>query len=110
MSKPTQMRIASIALAALLWSMGPTTVLRAEETIEKAGVAVGLTAGNMLFVPLKAIALSMGAISGALSYVLMGGNDEVTRQVWRDTLQGPYVITPELAKKAIGERPELNLE
>jgi hypothetical protein len=40
----------------------------------------------------------------------MGGDDEVTRQVWRDTLQGPYVITPELARKAIGERPELEIK
>jgi hypothetical protein len=39
--------------------------------------------------------------------VLSGGNEELTKQIWSDTLVGPYVITPELAKKAIGERPEL---
>jgi hypothetical protein len=81
--------------------------LRAEETIEKAGVAVGVTAGNLWFVPIKAIAVTVGALSGALSYVVTGGDTEVTRQVWQDTLQGPYVITPELARKAIGQRPEL---
>jgi hypothetical protein len=84
--------------------------LRAEEPIEKAGVTIGSTVGNLLFVPLKAISVSMGALTGALSLVLMGGDDEVTRQVWRDTLQGPYVITPELARKAIGERPELEFK
>jgi uncharacterized membrane protein len=107
MSKRTQMRIAIVASAVLLSSIAP---LRAEESVEKAGVAVGLTVGNVLFVPLKAMSAAMGAISGALSFVLMGGDDEVTKQVWRDTLPGPYVITPELAKKAIGERPELDLE
>lgn len=81
--------------------------LRAEETIEKAGVAVGVTAGNLWFMPIKAIAVTVGALSGALSYVVTGGDTEVTRQVWQDTLQGPYVITPELARKAIGQRPEL---
>jgi len=110
MSKPTQSRIAIIAIAVLLSSIAPITPLRAEESVEKAGVAVGLTVGNVLFVPLKAVSAAMGAISGALSFVLMGGDDEVTKQVWRDTLPGPYVITPELAKKAIGERPELDLE
>jgi hypothetical protein len=104
------MRSATLAIAALLWSMAPTTPLRAEEAIEKAGVAAGVTVGNVLFVPLKAMSAAMGAISGALSFVLTGGDDEVTKQVWRDTLQGPYVVTPELAKKAIGERPELNLK
>jgi hypothetical protein len=53
---------------------------------------------------------AMGAITGALSFVLTGGDDEVTKQVWRDTLAGPYVITPEMAKKAIGERPELKID
>jgi hypothetical protein len=99
-----------ILFAALLWSMISTKPLRAEDGIEKAGVALGSTAGNLLFVPFKAIAVAMGALTSALSLVVTGGNDEVSRQVWRDTLQGPYVITPELARKAIGERPELDLE
>jgi hypothetical protein len=50
----------------------------------------------------------MGMLFGALSYVLTGGNAELTQQIWRDTTQPPYMVTPEVAKKAIGERPELN--
>jgi hypothetical protein len=81
--------------------------LRAEDAIEKAGVAVGMTAGNMWFLPIKAITVGLGALSGALSYVVTGGNAELTQQIWRDTSQGPYLITPEVAHKAIGQRPEL---
>jgi len=110
MTQRIQVHIATIAVSWFLWSIFPAAPLRAEDTIEKAGVVTGVTVGNMWFIPLKAISVSMGAISGALSFVLTGGDDEVTRQVWRDTLQGPYVITPELAKKAIGERPELNIK
>jgi hypothetical protein len=99
-----------MAAAWCLWSSAAAGPLWAEDNIEKAGVITGVTAGNMWFVPLKVMAVSMGALSGALSFVLTGGDDEVTRQVWRDTLQGPYFITPELAKKAIGVRPELNIE
>jgi len=80
----------------------------AEDTIEKAGVAVGVTAGNMWFLPLKAITMSVGAISGALSYIVTGGNAELTQQIWSDTQQRPYVITPELARTAIGRRPEID--
>jgi hypothetical protein len=79
----------------------------AEDAIEKAGVGVGVTAGNLLFLPIKAITVSMGALSGALSFVVTGGNVDLTKQIWWDTTEGPYVITPDVARIAIGERPEL---
>jgi len=82
--------------------------LRAEDAIEKAAVAVGVTAGNAVFLPAKAISTSMGLFFGALSFVLTGGNAELTQQIWRDTTEGPYLITPELARQAIGRRPDLS--
>jgi len=84
------------------------SLLRAEDTIEKAGVAVGVTAGNVVFLPAKAISTSMGLFFGALSFVLTGGNAELTQQIWRDTTEGPYLITPAVARKAIGKRPDLS--
>jgi hypothetical protein len=95
--------------AALVWtliSLFPA-LLRAEDAIEKAGVAVGVTAGNLWFLPIKAITVTIGHLSGALSYVVTGGNTELTQQIWQDTTEGPYLITPELARKSIGRRPEL---
>lgn len=77
------------------------------DVIENAGVGVGLTAGNMLFLPIKAISVSVGVLSGALSFVVTGGNADLTKQIWRDTTEGPYVITPEVARMAVGQRPEL---
>jgi hypothetical protein len=82
--------------------------VRAEDAIEKAGVAIGVTAGNMIFLPAKAISTSMGLFFGALSFVLTGGDTEVTHQMWRDSTADPYLITPSLARKAIGRRPELS--
>jgi len=87
-------------------SLSPS-ILKAEEAIEIAAVDVGVTAGNLVFLPAKAISVLTGAISGALSFVLTGGNADLTRQIWRDTTEGPYLITPQLARKAIGDRPEL---
>jgi hypothetical protein len=80
---------------------------RAEDAIEAAGMGVGQTAGNVVFIPAKIASVSIGWLSGALSYVLTGGNTELTKQIWRDTSQGPYLITPEVARKAVGRRPEL---
>jgi|SRR6185295_13164814 len=101
----TQMLAGLLTLSLVI---GLPQMLRAEDNIEKAGVAVGVTAGNMWFLPIKyLIAMPVGAFFGAVSYVVTGGNSELTQQIWRDTLQGPYLITPELARTSIGQRPEL---
>ena len=84
-----------------------TSGLRAENNIEKAGVVMGITVGNMVVIPAKAISTSIGLFFGALSFVLTGGDTEVTHQMWRYSTADPYLITPDLARKAIGERPEL---
>ncbi len=101
-----QKQLFATAVALALVSLAPQT-LRAEDNIEKAGVAVAVSAGNMWFLPLKAIAISVGAISSALSYIVTGGNTELTQQIWRDTQQGPYIIDPALARTGIGQRPEI---
>ncbi len=79
---------------------------RAEDAIETAGIAAGVTGGNMWFLPIKAISVSVGVLGGALSFLLTG-NADLSKQIWEDTTQGPYVITPEVAKQAVGDRPEL---
>jgi hypothetical protein len=96
-----------LLVAALFIASISPSIVNAEEAIEIAAVDVGVTAGNLVFLPAKAISVLMGGVSGALSFVLTGGNADLTRQIWRDTTEGPYFITPELARKAIGHRPEL---
>jgi hypothetical protein len=102
----TRTPFAIAATLALLLSGSPAPS-HAEDAIEAAGVAVGVGPGNLLFLPIKAISVVTGALTGALSYVVTGGNLELTRQIWEDTALGPYLITPQLAREAIGERPEL---
>jgi len=92
-----------------LTSIAPAR-LQAEDVIEKAGVATGVTVGNTIAVPLKAVTMAIGALSGALSFIVTGGNTELTQQIWRDTQEGPYVVTPELARMSVGQRPELELK
>lgn len=103
------MKKITAALAGLTVGIGllaPLSV-RAADPIETAGVVVGVTAGNAVAVPAKIISIGTGLIAGALSFVLTGGNLELTQQIWRDVTEGPYVITPAVARRAIGERPEL---
>src|SRR5262247_1070091 len=99
---------ALLALAMVLIGTLPSFLRAEETTIEKAGVALGVSAGNVIFLPAKAISTSMGVFFGALSFVLTGGDTEIMRQAWRDSTEGPYLITPEVARNAIGRRPNLS--
>ena len=98
-----------LAAALAIFSMASLapSYLRAEDIIEKTGIAVELTAGNLIFLPLKIFSMAVGAAAGSLSYIASGGNADLTKQIWRDTSEGPYIITPELARKSVGERPLL---
>jgi hypothetical protein len=98
---------ANLALATTLIALWPAP-LPAEDTIEKAGVAVGVSVGNIVFLPAKAISTSMGLFFGAVSFVLTGGDTEVAHQMWRNSTAEPYLITPELARQGIGKRPALS--
>jgi hypothetical protein len=100
-------RIANAVAAALIVACFTPGALRAEDNIEKAGVGAGVSAGNLWFLPIKAISMTVGALAGALSYVVTGGNTDLTQQIWRDTSEGPYAVTPDLARQSIGRRPEL---
>jgi hypothetical protein len=106
MLKSRRVKLVAVALAFALSYVFPT-FLRADDLIEKEGVAVGVSAGNFVFLPAKYASVTVGLLAGAMSFVLTGGNADLTRQIWQDTTQGPYLITPELAKKGIGERPLL---
>ena len=104
-----KIKLASAVVLMTLTSVAPAH-LRAEDVIEKAGVATGVTVGNSIAVPLKAVTMVIGALSGVLSFIVTGGNTELTQQIWQDTFQGPYVVTPELARMSVGQRPELDLK
>ena len=99
---------ALLTLALVLVGTTPSLLHAEDTTIEKAGVAVGVSVGNVIFLPAKAISTSMGVFFGALSFVLTGGDTEIMHQAWRDTTEGPYLITPEVARNAIGRRPNLS--
>ncbi len=110
MNIPMNRKIKVVA-AVLLWTLTSVglTDARAEDIIEEAGVVIGVTVGNTIVVPLKAASMAIGAVSGVLSFIVTGGNAELTEQIWRDTFQAPYAVTPELARISVGRRPEREL-
>ena len=106
MLKSRRVKLVAVALALAL-SHVCSSWARADDLIEKEGVAVGVSVGNFVFLPAKYASVTVGLLAGAMSFILTGGNADLTKQIWQDTTQGPYLITPELAKKSIGQRPLL---
>ncbi|MFQ5851185.1 MAG: hypothetical protein ACE5JU_11440 [Candidatus Binatia bacterium] len=104
MSKSTRIK-SLLATLLLLAYLSPLTVY-AGDFIEESGVALGVVVGNLIYVPLKATTMTLALPQGLLSWLLSAGNDQLTEQIWLDNLEGPYLITPALARVAIGKRPE----
>ena len=97
-----------ILFAALLLCvlLSPSTLF-ADDFIEGAGVGVGVVAGNLIYVPMKITTMVFALPQGFFSWFLSGGNNQLAEQFLDEVMEGPYFITPELARFAIGERPEL---
>ncbi len=93
--------------ALLLCSLLTPPTLFADGFIEEAGVGIGVVAGNLIYVPMKITTMILALPQGFFSWFLSVGNDQLAEQFLDEAMEGPYFITPELARFAIGERPEL---
>lgn len=60
------------------------------------GIGAGTVASNVLYVPAKLVYGILGGIAGGAGYALTGGNKQVADTIWRSSLGGDYVITPDM--------------
>jgi hypothetical protein len=68
----------------------------AQLTWKSVGGGVGAAAGNVLYVPAKLVYGTLGVFAGGADYALTGGNQQVANTIWRSSLGGDYVITPDM--------------
>ena len=66
------------------------------------GIGAGTVATNIFYVPAKLAYGVLGGIGGAAGYALTGGNKQVADSIWRSSLGGDYVLTPDMMT---GQRP-----
>lgn len=95
-------RFAAVLLLILALALPPAV---AADALEESATPIGVTVGNSIFLPAKAASLVVG--TSAAIVALLSGNPEVFRQSLRNTFEGPYLVTPDVARRAVGERPEL---
>ena len=103
-------KLRSLLVVFFLIAILSPTYLHAEEAIEKAGVALGVTVGNMIFVPLKVVLVGFAAPVAVISWLGSLGDTQQVKEIWKNTTEGPYFISPDQARKAIGQRPDLTAE
>jgi len=60
------------------------------------GIGAGTIAGNVLYIPAKLVYGILGGIGGGAGYALTGGNTQVANTIWRSSLGGDYVLTPDM--------------
>ena len=63
---------------------------------EGVGSGVGAVVCNLAYVPAKLVYGILGGIAGGAGYALTGGNKQVADSIWRSSLGGDYVLTPDM--------------
>src|SRR3984893_5406725 len=60
------------------------------------GVGAGTLFGNVLYIPAKLVYGILGGVAGGAGWALTGGNTQVANTIWRSSLGGDYVLTPNM--------------
>jgi hypothetical protein len=66
------------------------------------GVGAGTVLANVGYIPAKLVYGILGGIGGGAGYLLTGGNEQVSNTIWRSSLGGDYVLTPDMMT---GQKP-----
>jgi hypothetical protein len=61
-----------------------------------AGYGVGALLCNVVYIPAKLVYALLGGIVGGGTYLLTAGNVQTANTVWRSSLGGDYVVTPQM--------------
>jgi hypothetical protein len=61
-----------------------------------AGYGAGALVVNLVYIPLKMVYAILGGIVGGGTYLITAGNQQAANTVWRSSLGGDYVVTPQM--------------
>src|SRR5258708_26289063 len=61
-----------------------------------AGYGAGALVVNLVYIPLKMVYAILGGIVGGGTYLVTAGNQQAANTVWRSSLGGDYVVTPQM--------------
>jgi len=61
-----------------------------------AGYGAGALFCNLFYIPAKLVYAILGGIVGGGTYLITAGNQQAANTVWRSSLGGDYVVTPQM--------------
>ncbi len=61
-----------------------------------AGYGAGALLCNVLYIPAKLVYAILGGVVGGGTYLITAGNQQAANTVWRSSLGGDYVVTPQM--------------
>jgi len=67
-----------------------------------AGYGAGALLCNVLYIPAKLVYAVVGGVVGGGTYLITAGNSQAANTVWRSSLGGDYVVTPQMLS---GQQP-----
>lgn len=70
--------------------------------VSDTGMEVASAVATIVYFPVKLAFALGGGIVGGLTYAFTGGDEEATKKVWQNSMEGTYNITPE---NLTGEKP-----
>ena len=81
-----------------------TQVPQADSGVNWPGAGYGAAAlfGNLLYIPAKLTYAILGGLVGGGTWLITAGNTQAADTVWRSSLGGDYVLTPQMIA---GEQP-----
>jgi hypothetical protein len=60
------------------------------------GYGTGSLLTNLLYIPAKLVYAILGGLIGGGAWVVTGGNGQTADTIWRSSLGGDYVVTPDM--------------
>jgi len=67
-----------------------------------AGYGAAALFGNVFYIPAKFVYAILGGLGGGAAWLLTAGNTQTANTIWRSSLGGDYVLTPQMVA---GEEP-----
>src|SRR5579875_1336060 len=98
----------AIPLGALAQTTPPSGTVNGTPQVEQppsggvnwkgAGVGAATLLANVGYIPAKTVYAILGGIAGGAGYALTGGNQQTADSIWRSSLGGDYVLTPDMIR------------
>ena len=89
--------VAAVAGAAAGGAAGTAVSVKEEREEHHSPLTyVGTVLANVVYVPGKVVFAGVGALTSGAAYVLTLGDAEVSRSIWNPSVNGDYVVTPDM--------------